>query len=113
MRKLLSSSLFVVFIACSAFAGDTVVEEIIARINSSIITRSDFEKAKEQAAAEAKEKGQGPKREEDTLRDLIDQQLLVQKAADDGITGDTELIKRLDEIRKSMNLGSMEELEKA
>jgi peptidyl-prolyl cis-trans isomerase SurA len=113
MRKLLASSLFVVFLACSAFAGDTVVEEIVARINSSIITRSDFDKAKEQASAEAKEKGQGPKREEDTLRDLIDQQLLVQKAADDGITGDTELIKRLDEIRKSMNLGSMEELEKA
>ena len=30
-----------------------------------------------------------------------------------GITGDTELIKRLDEMRKQMNLGTMEELEKA
>src|SRR5437667_8978813 len=30
-----------------------------------------------------------------------------------GITGDTQLIKRIDEMRKQMNLSSMEELEKA
>ncbi len=52
-------------------------------------------------------------KQRDVLRDLIDQQLLLQKAKDLGITGDTELIKRLDEMRKQMNLGSMEELEKA
>ncbi len=115
MRKYLASFGLVLALACSAFGADTVIEEIVARINSSIITRSDFEKAKEQAAQEAKEKGQEqtPKREQDTLRDLIDQQLLVQKAGDLGITGDTELIKRLDEIRKSMNLSSMEDLEEA
>lgn len=116
MRKYFASSVLVLALASSAFGADTVIEEIIARINSSIITRSDFEKAKEQAAQEAKEKGQtdeAPKREQDTLRDLIDQQLLVQKAADLGITGDTEVIKRLDEIRKSMNLATMEDLEKA
>jgi peptidyl-prolyl cis-trans isomerase SurA len=44
---------------------------------------------------------------------LIDQQLLIQRGRDLGITADTELIKRLDEIRKSMNLESMEDLEKA
>ncbi len=47
------------------------------------------------------------------MRDLIDQQLLLQKAKDLGITGDTELIKRLDEMRKQMNLETMEDLEKA
>jgi peptidyl-prolyl cis-trans isomerase SurA len=47
------------------------------------------------------------------LRDLIDQQLLLQKGKDLGITGDTELIKRLDEMRKQMNLETMEDLEKA
>ena len=44
---------------------------------------------------------------------MIDQQLLLQKGKDLGITGDTELIKRLDEMRKQMNLETMEELEKA
>ncbi len=117
MRKLLASFLLVLPLVLTASAADTVIEEIVARINSSIITRSDLQKAKEQAAQEANDKSQPqdktPKREEDTLRDLIDQQLLVQKAADLGITGDTELIKRLDEIRKSMNLATMEELQKA
>jgi peptidyl-prolyl cis-trans isomerase SurA len=69
-------------------------------------------------AAEIREKGGNPdvelpKRQPDMLRDLIDQQLLVQKAADLGITGDTELIKKLDDMRKQMGLNSMEELEKA
>ncbi|MFZ3266827.1 MAG: peptidylprolyl isomerase, partial [Terriglobales bacterium] len=49
----------------------------------------------------------------DVLRDLIDQQLLLQKAKDLGITGDTELIKKLDEMRKEMKLETMEDLEKA
>ena len=44
---------------------------------------------------------------------MIDQQLLLQKGKDLGITGDTELIKRLDEMRKQMNLATMEDLEKA
>ena len=39
-------------------------------------------------------------KQRDVLRDLIDQQLLLQKGKDLGITGDTELIKRLDEMRK-------------
>ena len=47
------------------------------------------------------------------VRDLIDQQLLLQKGKDLGITGDTELVKRLDEMRKEMKLETMEELEKA
>lgn len=114
MRKCFGLSILIIGLACSAFAGDTVIEEIVARVNNSIITKSQFEAAKQQAEQEAKEKGESEqKREEDTLRDLIDQQLLIQKAADLGITGDTELIKRLDEIRKSMNLATMEDLEKA
>jgi peptidyl-prolyl cis-trans isomerase SurA len=47
------------------------------------------------------------------LRDLIDQQLLLEKGKDLGITADTELIKKLDQMRKEMNLDSMEDLEKA
>ena len=52
-------------------------------------------------------------REKDVLRDLIDQQLLLEKGKDLGITADTELIKKLDQMRKEMNLDSMEDLEKA
>jgi peptidyl-prolyl cis-trans isomerase SurA len=118
MRKLCLTSLVLLFFAVTAFPADTVVEEIVARVNGSIITRSDLQKAKEQIETEAREKNidaaqEIAKRQPDMLRDLIDQQLLIQKAGDLGITGDTELIKKLDDMRKQMGLDSMEDLEKA
>ncbi len=111
----------VCMVCAAAFAADTVIEEIIARVNGAIITRSELIKSLDQTKQEVREKfGTGAasdqeqsKRNKDILRDMIDQQLLVQKAQDLGITGDTEVIKRLDEIRKSMNLDSMEALQKS
>ncbi len=100
-------------------SADTVVEEIIARVNNSIITRSDFERSKEQLKDEIKQQDPSnssktyEEKEKDVLRDLIDRQLLLEKGKDLGITADTDLVKRLDEMRKQMNLDSMEDLEKA
>lgn len=117
MRKFAGFSVVLFACALAAIAADTVVEEIVVRVNNSIITRNDIERGRQQLIAEGQQRGASQEdlknRETDVLRDLIDQQLLVQKAGDMGITGDTELIQRLDGIRKSMNLGSMEELEKA
>jgi len=116
MRRLVVT---LVALACvPAFAAGQVVEEIIARVNNQIITHSEFERSKNQLAEEVKQ--QDPNnadkvfadREKDVLRDLIDQQLLLDKGKDLGITGDTELIKQLDQMRKDMKLDSMEALEK-
>jgi peptidyl-prolyl cis-trans isomerase SurA len=96
-----------------------MVEEIIARVNSQIITRSEFLRSKDQLRDEVKQQDAGnadklyADREKDILRDLIDQQLLLEKGKDLGISGDTDLIKALDQIRKDMKLETMEELEKA
>ncbi len=49
----------------------------------------------------------------DLLRNLIDQQLWISKGKELGITGETELINRLNEIRKQYNLSSLEDLDKA
>ena len=98
---------------------DTVVEEIVARVNNQIITRSDYNREEQQLKEEAQQQdpahvdqivAQG---EKDVLRGLIDRQLLLEKGKDLGITADTELIKRLDEMRKQMKLNSMDDLEKA
>ncbi len=102
-----------------AAPSETVVEEIIARINNQIITRSELQRSREQLQNELRQQyGAGAdqrfsQKEKDLLRDLIDQQLLIQRGSDLGITADTELIKRLDEMRKQMNLESMEDLDKA
>ncbi len=96
-----------------------VVEEIVARVNSQIITRSEFTRSKDQLKDDVKQQDPAnadklfTQREKDILRDLIDQQLLLEKGKDLGITGDTDLVKRSDQMRKDMKLETMEELEKA
>jgi peptidyl-prolyl cis-trans isomerase SurA len=103
----------------AANSDETVVEEIVARVNDAIITRSDVERSRQQVENELHQNnipGTDPRAveaEKNVLRDLIDQQLLVQKASDLGLSADTELVKRLDDLRKQMNLSSMEDLEKA
>ena len=98
---------------------DTVVEEIVARVNNEIVTRSEYVRSRDQLKQEVMQQDAAnadrafTEKQKDVLRDLIDQQLLLQKGKDLGITGDTELIKRLDEMRKQMNLETMEDLEKA
>ncbi len=97
----------------------TVVEDIIARINNNIITRGDLRRSQEQLAAESHQQDSAggaadPKeKEQDLLRDLIDQQLLLQKGEELGISADTDVVKRLDELRKQMHADSMEDLQKA
>ena len=118
MRKLFSWWLLCLMVL-PVFAADTVVEEIVARVNNQIITSSEFRRSEEELRKEAMQ--QDPvnaekivaDREKDVLRDLVDQQLLLQRGKDLGITADTELIKKLDQMRKDMNLDSMEDLEKA
>jgi len=119
MRRIVPLVLLIGSVATSAMAADTVVEEIIARVNNQVVTRSEYLRSKEQLRQEAEQ--QDPvhadkivaEREKDVLRDLIDQQLLIEKGKDLGITADTELIKKLDEMRKQMNLDNMDDLEKA
>jgi peptidyl-prolyl cis-trans isomerase SurA len=100
-------------------SADTVVEEIVARVNNQIITRSQYQHEQKQLRDEAQQQdpthadeivAQG---EQDVLRGLIDRQLLLEKGKELGISADTEVIKRLDEIRKQMKLASMDDLEKA
>ena len=94
-----------------------VVEEIVARVNDQIITQSDYDRSAEQLDAEAKQQAIPPQelqqKRADLLRDLIDQQLLLSKGKELGITGETELIKSLDKIRKENHLDTLEDLEKA
>ena len=111
--------LILVAVAClPALAAGQVVEEIIARVNNQIITRSEFERSKDQLKEEVKQQSPNDPdkafadHEKDILRDLMDQQLLLDKGKDLGITGDTDLIKRLDQMRKDMKLDSLEALEK-
>ncbi|HVG26361.1 MAG TPA: peptidylprolyl isomerase [Acidobacteriaceae bacterium] len=94
-----------------------VVEDVIARVNDQIITRSEFERSERQLMEEARQQNvpqvDAEAKLHDLLRDMIDQQLLISKGKELGITGDTETMRRLDDIRKQNHLESMEALQKA
>lgn len=117
--KKLWPALSLLVLTLPSFAADKVIEEIVARVNNQIITRSEYLRSKDELRKEAQQ--QDPvnadkivaERDKDVLRDLIDQQLLLEKGKELGITADTELVKKLDQMRKDMNLDSMEDLEKA
>jgi peptidyl-prolyl cis-trans isomerase SurA len=104
--------------------GGKTVEEIIARVNNEIITRSEYDKSLATTDEEVRQDCQGKctpeqlqaaleDRKKSTLRDLIDQSLLAQRGKDMGISVETDVVKQLDQIRISNKLGSMDDLEKA
>jgi len=104
--------------AASQPSDQTLVEAIVVRINNSIISLSDLKRSEEQLAAETSKPDpnlppEAQPKQQDLLRDLIDSKLLSQKADELGISADTDLIKRLDDLRKQMHAESMEDLEKA
>jgi peptidyl-prolyl cis-trans isomerase SurA len=119
-KEFLSPALMIAAILLPGLlSADTVVEEIVARVNNQVITRSAYQHEQQQLTDEAKQQdptrgdqvaAQGSK---DVLRGLIDRELLLQKGKDLDITADAELIKKLDEMRKQMKLASMDDLEKA
>jgi peptidyl-prolyl cis-trans isomerase SurA len=109
-------------IPAAAQTKSTVVEEIVARVNNEIITREDLDHAHASLESEATDACQkcSPEqlkemiagKEKDLLRDLVDQSLLTQRAKDQGINVDTEVIKRLDAIRQQYKLPDLDALEK-
>ncbi len=116
MKKI--SLVLVAFALMPVFSSAQVVEEIITRVNNQIITHSEYLRSKDQLRDEVKQQDPAnadklyAEREKDVLRDLIDQQLLLEKGKDLGIDGKTELLKREDELRKQMKLDSIDDLEK-
>ena len=97
--------------------GGTVVEDVVVHVNDLIISRSDVERA-EQAACRGKptsnaSPAEAAERQKNLLRDMIDKQLLLSRGKELGVNADAEVIRQLDEIRKSNHLATMEDLEAA
>jgi peptidyl-prolyl cis-trans isomerase SurA len=88
------------------------VEEIVAKCNGDIITRTDLARARQQLITDLRENGTvGPAleqaladREKNILRDKIDQLLLVQKAKDLNVNVDSEVSKRIAQIQQDSGI---------
>jgi peptidyl-prolyl cis-trans isomerase SurA len=97
--------------------GGVTVEEMVARVNDQVITNSDYERSMKELDADARQHGASMQEisaaHKDLLRNLIDQQLWLSKGKELGITGETELINKLNDIRKQYHLETLEDLDKA
>jgi peptidyl-prolyl cis-trans isomerase SurA len=117
MLKKLSRAVFGLLVAAASVHADNIVDEIIARVDNSIITRADYAKAEQSTQAELQQQFPGnwqakwAQQQKEVLRGLIDQQLLLEKGKELGITGETEVVKQLNKMRQDMNLPSMDALE--
>jgi parvulin-like peptidyl-prolyl isomerase len=89
-----------------------VVEEIVAKVNSEIITRGELTKQRESITAELQQQGligpaleaQVSQRAADSLRDQIDQLLLVQKGKELNINVDADVNRRIAEIQSQSKI---------
>ncbi|MFB3923839.1 MAG: peptidyl-prolyl cis-trans isomerase [Terriglobia bacterium] len=115
----LIAGLMIAGAASPLLAARKVIERIIARVNSEIITQRQFEREREKVRQQLAQQYSGAELDakvreysKDLLRDLIDQALMVQKAKDLDISVETDVVKRLDEIRKNVNAASLEDLQK-
>ena len=117
--KFLAAAILVAAFAPRRLPAAHVVERIIARVNNEIITMQQFNKKRESLRESLAQQYSGPElaaklndESKNLLRNLIDESLLVQKAKDENIDVETDLIKRLDQIRKDQDLPTLEAMQK-
>ena len=116
--KLLSC---IVLAGCVSYAADIgVVEEIIAKVNGDIVTKGEVAKARQEMEAGMRQQGGAnaltlqkelSDREKDTLRDRIDQLLLVQKGKDLNINVDSEVSKYVANLQSEAKIADPEKFQ--
>ncbi|MDX1983434.1 MAG: peptidylprolyl isomerase [Bryobacteraceae bacterium] len=114
---------FLLFVAsCGAvlWAADTlVVEEIVAKVNGDIVTKTEIERSRKQIEADLRQQklagaqyDQAYKsRAENVLRDRIDELLLVQRGKELSINVEAEISKQLADIQKNVKIADPEKFQ--
>jgi parvulin-like peptidyl-prolyl isomerase len=118
MRKLVLLAAAVSAVLLPAGAGD-VVELIVAKVNGDIVTRSELERTRKQMVAEMTARGATPaqlkevmaQRDNDILRERIDQLLLIQKGKELNINVDAEITKWLGQMQAEAKIADPEKFQ--
>jgi peptidyl-prolyl cis-trans isomerase SurA len=108
--------------SASAQATPATDAEIVARVNDDVITLAAYQKAEQQLRDEVTHDCQGcspdqidnqfKKQQKDLLRGMIDESLMIQRAKDMGVNVESDLTKRLDEVRQQNGLATLADLQK-
>jgi parvulin-like peptidyl-prolyl isomerase len=96
-----------------------IVEEIIAKVNGDVITRSEYERVMQEIRTEIERQNLSEEdknaaikqRETGVLRDLIDERLLVQRGQDLSINVEPQVLRQRDDIMRQYKITTIEEFE--
>lgn len=96
-----------------------VIEEIVAKVNGDIITRTELERARRQFESELRQRRvtgaqlteMVAKKDADGLRDRVDQLLLVQKGKELNINVDPEVIKYIAKLQAESGLADTDKFQ--
>lgn len=114
---------FLLFVASCGFAlwaaDSLVVEEIVAKVNGDIVTKTEIERSRKQIEADLRQQklagaqyDQAYKsRAENVLRDRIDELLLVQRGKELSINVEAEISKQLADIQKNVKIADPEKFQ--
>src|SRR6202034_903637 len=96
--------------------------EVVARVNNDVITLAAYQKAEQQLRGEVtrdcadcppeKIDAQFKEQQKELLRGMIDESLMIQRAKDMGVNVESDLNKRLDEVRQQNGLATVADLQK-
>jgi peptidyl-prolyl cis-trans isomerase SurA len=106
-------------IAPAPAADIAMVEQIVAKVNADIITRTDLNRARRELEANLKQRGATPQQiadavkqgEKDILRDRIDNLLLIQRGKDLNLTVDSEVTKYLGDLQRDNKIADPEKFQ--
>ncbi len=112
-------ALGVVCASLAAAADIATVEEIIAKVNGDIVTRSEVERGKKLLEAELRQQGLTgsrlqealDQRSKDVLRDRLDQLLLAQKGKEMNINVDPEISKYIARLQAESKIADPEKFQ--
>lgn len=102
-----------------ATAQPLIIEQIVAKVNGEIITRSELERMKKGMAEDMKARGASAaeiaqaikEREKDFLREKIDTMLLVQKGRDLSINLDAEVTKYVANLQRQSKISDSDKFQ--
>ena len=107
-------------LAASLGADVVIVEEIIAKINGDILLRSEYDATIHELRMqvrnakdlnEEQKRDVLEKRQKDSLRDLIDRRLMVQRGKEIGMSVEAQVLKQRDEMMEQYKIETVDEWE--
>lgn len=120
MKRVLAVLAMTVVGASSLWAQNKI-EQVVARVNSDVILKSDVDRELELRRLKMVEQGADPaqitqamaEQTKTVVRDLIDKALLLQVAKEAGLSADLDVLKTMEQLRTERKFATMEDLEKA